>query len=240
LIPHRHISFHLCCIESVGVVEWNLNNVAGKSKSFYTTIEAAESLRSFIEHFFGCEVCRINFMHEYDSCSFNRCERLSTKIGRFDDWKELPLWLFEFHNGVNVRLMKERAEEQFRVSTTLQESRAVEWPSRKYCPSCWYGDGRFDPDRVYMFLQLTYWPDELISKTKMAELVAFTKHRQQYDYEGGNSDPLLEDRLESWVYSLAGLLLASLVLSAASWAQKKHEIQRTGKHKKEDDVGNNC
>jgi hypothetical protein len=225
----------------VGVVEWNLNNVAGKRRSFHITNEAADSLRSFIEHFFGCEVCRINFLHEYDSCSFNRCERLlSADVGKLDDWKELPLWLFEFHNGVNVRLIKERAELQSRKATE-EELAAVKWPSRKHCPSCWYGDGRFDPDRVYMFLQLIYWPDELISKAKMAELVAFTKHRQYYGSENGNVDPLLEDHyFQSWVYSLVGLLLASLVLSAASWVQKKHEIQRTGKHKKEDDVGNNC
>jgi hypothetical protein len=231
--------FPLFGVAPVGVVEWNLNNVAGKKKSFYTTNEAADALRSFIEHFFGCEVCRINFMNEYDGCSFNRCERLSTKVMKFDDWKELPMWLFEFHNGVNVRLMQERAEAQS-LKATSTELTAVEWPSRKHCPSCWYGDGRFDPDRVYMFLQLIYWPDELISKTKMAELVAFTKHRQQHEYEGDSADLLLEDRFESWVYSLVGLVLASFVLSAASWAQKKNEIQRTGKHKKEDDMGSNC
>jgi Erv1 / Alr family len=222
----------------VGVVEWNLNNVAGKKKSFYATAEAADCLRAFIEHFFGCEVCRINFMQEYDSCSFNRCERLIDKSGKFNDWKELPMWLFEFHNAVNVRLLKERAEAQSR-NPTSEELTAVEWPARNHCPSCWYSDGRFDPDRVYMFLQLIYWPDELISNTKMAELVAFTKHRHAGS-DGHDSDSMQEDRYESWVYSLVGLLLASLVLSAASWAQRKQEIKRTGKHKKEDDVGNNC
>lgn len=220
------------------MVEWNLNNVAGKRKSFYSTNETADTLRAFIEHFFGCEVCRINFMQEYDSCSFNRCERLIDQAGTFNDWKELPLWLFEFHNAVNTRLMYERAEAESRKASS-NELLSVEWPSRKHCPSCWYSDGRFDPDRVYMFLQLIYWPDELISKTKMAELVAFTKHRDAGSVEDG-LDPMMEEGYASWVYSLAGLILASIVLSAASWAQKKQEIKRTGKHKKEDDSGNKC
>ncbi|KAL3915365.1 MAG: hypothetical protein SGILL_005692, partial [Bacillariaceae sp.] len=221
-------------IMTMGVVQWNQDNVAGKKQSFYSMDEAAETLRYFIEHFFGCEVCRINFIHEYDSCSFNRCERLLDYAGTFDDWKEFPLWLFEFHNGVNTRLLKERAEAQGTISSA-EELSAVEWPARNHCPACWYDDGRFDPDRVYMFLELIYWPDELISKRKMAELVAFTSHKQRLT-SGEGDDPIPEpEGFESWVYSLAGLVVASTVLSAASWAHKRKEIQRTGKHKKEDD-----
>ncbi|KAG7355038.1 Erv1 / Alr family protein [Nitzschia inconspicua] len=226
-------------IMTVGMVEWNINNVAGKKKSFYSTNETAETLRLFIEHFFGCEVCRINFIQEYDSCSFNRCERLSDKPGKLNDWKELPLWLFEFHNGVNVRLLKERAEAEKRTPTS-KELKDVEWPTRSHCPSCWFGDGRFDPERVYMFLHLIYWPDELISSSKMAELVAFTTHGHAGQEERMFSDPVMEDGIESWVYSLVGLILASIVLSAASWVKKKHDIKRTGKHKKVDGDGNNC
>jgi hypothetical protein len=222
----------------VGVVEWNLNNVAGKKKTYYATHEAAEVLRYFVEHFFGCEVCRINFVQEYDSCSFSRCERLADRVGEFNDWKELPLWLFEFHNGVNTRLLKERAETQG-VAVSLDEMASVEWPARNHCPACWHGDGRFDPDRVYMFLELIYWPDELISKSKMAELVAFTSHKQRLRGVE-EEDPILEDGFESWVYSLAGLVIASTILSAASWAHKQKEIQRTGKHKKEDDESVKC
>ena len=79
----------LSYLPPVGIVEWNLNNVAGKKKTYYSADEAAEVLRYFIEHFFGCEVCKVNFMQEYDSCSFNRCERLNDRVGEFDDWKEL-------------------------------------------------------------------------------------------------------------------------------------------------------
>ena len=223
----------------VGIVEWNLNNVAGKKKTYYSADEAAEVLRYFIEHFFGCEVCKVNFMQEYDSCSFNRCERLNDRVGEFDDWKELPLWLFEFHNGVNIRLLKERAESQG-TTVSLEETTAVEWPARNHCPACWHEDGRFDPDRVYMFLELIYWPDELISKSKMDELIAFTSHRQRLVGDAAEEDPIPEEGFESWVYSLAGLVVTSTILSAASWVHKRQEIQRTGKHKKEDDGNVKC
>mmetsp|Transcript_19077 Transcript_19077/g.30760 ORF Transcript_19077/g.30760 Transcript_19077/m.30760 type:complete len:226 (+) Transcript_19077:321-998(+) len=219
---------------TVGVVEWNLNNVAGKTKSFYTMEEVAEMLRSYIEHFFGCEVCRMNFLHGFDSCNFNRCERLTDNIGDFDDWKELPLWLFEFHNGVNSRLMRERAESKGQVATS-EELRAVEWPDRKHCPTCWHDDGRFDPDKIYLFMQLIYWPDELLSEMDTAELIASTSGRKRAQEE----DPPLETGFESWVYSLAGLVVASFVLSAASWVQKRRDIRRTGKHKKDEDDPSN-
>jgi hypothetical protein len=205
--------------------------------------ECAEALRNFIEHFFGCEVCRVNFLQEYEDCSFQRCDRLRHNIGTLQDWKELPLWLFEFHNGVNVRLLKERALAAAHGTrnpalVTAEEVKAVEWPDRNTCPTCWHGDGRFDPDRVYMFLHLIYWPDELISQSLMTELIAETITRREATFEEEEGNLLLG--LESWVYSLAGLVLASFVLSAASWAHKKKEIKRTGMHKKKDDPNYNC
>lgn len=174
-----------------------------------------QTLRSYVEHFFGCEVCRVNFLRDYDDCAFHRCERLSMEIGSLQDWKELPFWLFEVHNGVNSRLMKERAERENR-EPTQEELTAVQWPARNDCPLCWHGDGRFDVDAVYSFLQLTYWPDELLTANVLSN-------------KG-------EEGVESWVYSLIGLVLASFLFTIVSWrAQKQREIERTGKHKKADD-----
>ena len=220
----------LLFVLTVGLVEWNLNNVAGSKIMYLKTGQVDHVLRDYIEHFFGCEVCRINFLHEFDSCGFNRCERLTTEFGSLEDWKELPLWLFEFHNGVNLRLKKERTEKDNRIPTQ-QELTDVEWPARKDCPSCWYADGRFDPDKIYLFLQLTYWPDELISSVKTRNLI-FGRNTVELDT---NKE---EGETESWIYSLAGLVVASFVLTAVSWAhQKQREVERTGKHKKVDD---NC
>lgn len=216
-------------MKTVGVVESNLNNVAGIEDLFYTPSQVGRILRFYVDHFFGCEVCRINFLHDYDNCGFQRCERLTTEIGALEDWKELSLWLFEVHNGVNSRLMQERAERDSRTPTQ-QELTAVEWPARKDCPLCWHGDGRFDLDAVYSFLQLTYWPDDMFSSNKIGELVAATGNADEVHR---NKD---EDGIESWVYSLVGLVLVSSVFTVVSWkAQKQREIERTGKHKKNED-----
>ena len=214
-------------LKTVGVVEWN--NIAGDNNFFYQPLEVGEILRNYIDHFFGCEVCRINFLQDYENCGFNRCERLTTDSASLEDWKELPLWLFEVHNGVNSRLMKERAERDNR-EPIHQELSAVEWPARKDCPLCWHADGRFDPDVVYSFLQLTYWPDELFSSNERRNLIAAT----------GNAAGILtkkdDEGIESWVYSLFGLVLASSLFTIfSSRAQKQREIERTGKHKKADD-----
>jgi len=218
-------------------VEWNLNNVAGSKKLFLKPGKVGQILRDYIEHFFGCEVCRLNFLHDYDSCGFNRCERLITtdSIGSPKDWKELPLWLFEFHNGVNLRLLNERAERDNNKTPTTQQQELndVEWPARKDCPSCWYADGRFDSDIVYLFLQLMYWPDELISSVQMRDLISATTGNNTAEaYKNREED----EGIDSWVYSLVGLIVTSFLLTTVSWrAQKRREIERTGKHKKADD-----
>jgi hypothetical protein len=127
--------------------------------------------------------------------------------------------------------MTERADTNGR-KVTQHELTAARWPDRKHCPSCWHEDGRFDPDTVYDFLHLYYWPNELIPAETRKALIARTSRRT-----GGieEDDVLEEDGVQSWVYSLAGFIIASTVLSAASWVQKKAEIKRTGKHKKDED-----
>jgi hypothetical protein len=143
-------------IVSVGVVEWNDMVIGDDDYSYYRPLQSAETLRNYVEYFFGCEVCRLNFLHAFDACAFDRCNRLTKYVGWLEDWKELPMWLFETHNGVNVRLMRERADQENRVPTR-QDEFAVQWPSSSECPMCWHADGRWDPEKVYMFLRLTYW-----------------------------------------------------------------------------------
>jgi len=209
---------------TLGVVEWNANNVAGNKKLFFTPDHAGKIVRDYIEHFFACEVCRINFLHEYDNCGFDRCERLSTEIGGPEDWKELPLWLFELHNGVNLRLQKERAERDGDPPPTQQELRASEWPAHTDCPLCWHDDGRFDADAVYSFLHSTYWSDGLfLPKKSTFSLLEAKKNRE----EGTN-----------WMSILGGSVLMLLLLAVACRrVQKKRKIHRTGKHKKADGDG---
>lgn len=142
-------------IMSVGLVEWNVFS-NGDDWYYFRPSHSAKVIRNYVEHFFGCEVCRVNFLHAFDECEYDRCNRLIHDIGELSDWKEVPLWLYETHNGVNRRLLRERAERENRVPTK-EEDIAVQWPPQHECPDCWHADGRWDQDNVYNYLRLTYW-----------------------------------------------------------------------------------
>ena len=49
--------------------------------------------------------------------------------------KEVALWLWEVHNSVNVRLMRERAERDGR-SVTVEEIEAAKWSTSNMCLRC--------------------------------------------------------------------------------------------------------
>lgn len=142
-------------VMTVGVVEYNKLAVGGQ---YLPTNEAADHLRDYIKHFFACDVCRAHFLEEYDTCSHDRCNRLKAEAGTTKDWMELPLWLFEEHNAVNVRLLHEAAE-RTKQEVTSEKEIGVQWPSRAECPTCWLDEQRWDEDNVYRFLRLNYWYD---------------------------------------------------------------------------------
>jgi len=79
-------------IMTVGVVEYNEAVVTDDGYSFYMTEQVANILRDYIATFFGCEVCRMNFLQAYDNCGLDRCNRLQAKVGDLAMWKQLPIW----------------------------------------------------------------------------------------------------------------------------------------------------
>ena len=162
-------------IMTVGLVEYNHMVPTNDDSPFYRTGDVALTLRNFIDHFFGCEVCKLHFIGSFDSCAFSGCRRLVHHVGEMRDWIQLPMWLFEFHNGVNVRLMKEKAEREGRVPTPADEI-AVQWPPRKDCPMCWNDDGRFEGKNVFAFLRLTYWPEDVYTEQLRKDLVTSPLH----------------------------------------------------------------
>ena len=96
-------------------------------------------------------------MVDYTSCALDRCKRLSTYHGGdIQQWMELPMWMLETHNVINVRLMKEKAEKAKR-SASLNDERDVQWPPRSVCAQCWHDDGSLDKNVAYQFLRLEYW-----------------------------------------------------------------------------------
>ena len=64
--------------------------------------EVARTIRDFVAYFFGCEVCKHNFLNMYDNCGHDHCTRLISDSITLDNGfasKEVALWLFEVHNA---------------------------------------------------------------------------------------------------------------------------------------------
>jgi thiol-disulfide isomerase/thioredoxin len=144
-------------IMAVGVMEWNMMIIGPVPKTAYLPIDrAADTLRDFIQYFFACEHCRVNFMNAYDACSLDRCHRLHAPATTREEWMQLPLWLFETHNAVNLRLLQEAAAREGRTPTHA-EQRQSQWPLASDCPMCWRVDDSWDEEVVYKYMRLSYW-----------------------------------------------------------------------------------
>lgn len=122
----------------------------------------AEIIKRFITSFLACDVCRWNFVSSFDNCAHDHCHRLAPVMSPLasngTQNKELALWLWETHNAVNTRLMKESAEREDR-EVTEQERLAASFPTREMCSDCWFDDQmkRHDKDAVFAFLRNWYW-----------------------------------------------------------------------------------
>jgi len=141
--------FHII---SIGVVEYNRHNTP------IPTRQVSETLRTYVEYFFQCEVCRLNFLDMYDNCAFDGCHRLSDKPSSNEhDWRELPMWLWETHNDVNVRLLGERLDQNKEPKPNQRESQQARWPSLYICPNCWREDKSWDENEIFAHLHSMYW-----------------------------------------------------------------------------------
>lgn len=144
--------FHMV---TVGVVERNQLSLIDMSETIGVE-DAAVAIRDYVEYFFGCEVCRMNFMAAFDSCAHDRCTRLDNNATTVEKWRELPLWLFETHNSVNIRLLHEKGERQgFTVNS--QDDINRQWPPRNECLQCWRDDGGWVENSVVEHLKDDYW-----------------------------------------------------------------------------------
>ena len=143
----------------------------------FSPLEAADTIREYMAHFFGCVECRNHFIAQYDQCSFRRCDRLTSETDDAspDDWKQLPLWLWEVHNDVSVRVAHEKLErkiENTKMSrnniSRLQRGDEIKhlFPSLEACYTCFNDDGSWDEDAVFLFLEKTYYsgPDGTADK----------------------------------------------------------------------------
>lgn len=149
---------------TVGVVYYNRNQV--EDAALIAPEAVAKTIRDFIEFFFSCEECRQNFLKMYDTCAFNRCDRLAKKTSLTGDnvseleWQAVSLWLHEVHNDVNVRLMKEAAA-RTKLVPTRQDALDAQWPSERNCRPCMLkpdknGVRKWNETVLYSYLQLEY------------------------------------------------------------------------------------
>lgn len=205
--------FHII---TVGVVEYNLMIYDG-DHLIMPVDYVAVTLRNYIEHFFGCEVCRTNFIHEYESCAHDRCSRLHKGATTQRQWAELPLWLFETHNSVNVRLMRERAERE-KWSPTRDDEIKAEWPSRDECPKCWREDGAWDEEMVYRFLRVQYWLDDAVAGVYRKQLA-----------ESEDED---DDEVHMPSIALQFVPIIIVLGMGVAWYVKEKERRKTGLHKR--------
>jgi glycosidase len=191
-----------------------------------SAIAAGTVLRNFIHHFFDCEVCRVNFINAYDNCDLDVCNRLTHRKS-LHYWKRFPAWLWELHNSVNVRLMKEHAEQDHRTPTTEDEIEK-RFPRTEDCPQCWKEDGAWDEDTIYKFLRVEYWPDDPTTE-EFRKLIGLDKASlalaAENDEDEGNV--LYSPLVIVWV--VAGVVVVAVLL------HKKLERDRAGFHKKTDE-----
>ena len=97
---------------------------------------------------------------------FDRCKHFKVQNNRnvhqyysdVNHWRELPLWLWEKHNELNILALKKEKQQKGQDCCTKDEERKVVYPSLEDCPNCLLHNGKWDREEVYNFLKTQYWP----------------------------------------------------------------------------------
>ncbi|PIN14316.1 FAD-dependent sulfhydryl oxidase/quiescin [Handroanthus impetiginosus] len=164
----------------------------GESHMAFTTI------CDFIHNFFICEECR---QHFYDMCS--------SVSNPFKKAREFVLWLWNAHNKVNERLMKEEAS----LGTADPKFPKIIWPPRQLCSSCYLSKSRkdkgqidWDHDEVYKFM-MRYYGETLTTLYKDKVLLA-----------GERPEGVLVEDLVASTHAVVVPVGAALAIAVASCA----------------------
>jgi len=172
--------------EQRGGLNLKESGMLGEEARIFSPIQAADTIREYIGEFLICSICRQNFVKNYDDCRNNRrCDRLSEEVemASIADWKELPVWLWEVHNEVSIRVIQEQKERQSTRVRLFSDKQnpilpqiAVVWPSMETCFLCYNEDGTWDEGEVFLHLESVYWPD--------IEFDSMSERLVQYDIDG--------------------------------------------------------
>jgi hypothetical protein len=158
------------------------SGLARPSTRVFSPMEAADTLRNYIEYFFLCGECSNHFLATYDQCDRNRrCSRLTDDsfTATDADWKEFAMWLWEFHNDVSVRLLNEQADATLKKrqrsmlyrtgagpgAATLEEEVRALWPTIDGCIMCFNDDGSWNEEAIFLHLEKEYWPGHDLEDT---------------------------------------------------------------------------
>lgn len=169
----------------------------------------------FIHNFFICEECR---QHFYDMCS-------SVSIP-FNKTRDYVLWLWNAHNKVNERLMKEEES----LGTGDPKFPKAIWPPKQLCPSCYPSQREnnensridWDNDEVFKFLA-SYYGKMLMTLYKDKEVIG----------DGGTGRALGEDlgatSTNAFVVPVGAALaiaVASCAFGALAWLWRSRQKNR--------------
>lgn len=151
---------------TVGVVHHNKIIAASNGDCFFTK-NVAITIRDYVIHFYD----QSRFSYPLDLCSGGSCDFLLSNAGSESKWIDLPIWLFERHNAVNIRIEKEKAARSSR-QLTPKDVVHVRWPSHSDCGECWFGEEkwRFNKEKIFKFLTLQYGPNPAMKPILRAEL----------------------------------------------------------------------
>jgi thiol oxidase len=206
---------------TIGCVQWN--TIAPREDMRIATTDAADMLRDYIEHFFACDECRKNFLTMYDACQFQRCDRLTSDVSDAakaqGDWKQLPLWLWETHNDVNVRLMGENRKEAGLSKATLEQEQEARWPSNFQCGTCWLDGGGWNEEEVYKYLRSHYWHFDPLGEEGMHAMLREGVGGRAKEHANGAGAVSEKVKLKRTMALAIGFVFASSnPFVAASWA----------------------
>jgi hypothetical protein len=140
----------------------------------FSPMQAADTIRDYMKHFFLCPKCGSHFVEQYNDCdNQRRCLRLAgdSDTTTEADWKELAKWLWEFHNSVNVRVQHEKVDASRKAiqakrfnpesgpgKASQYDEIAVLWPTVDACIKCFDIEGVWNEDAVFLHLEAAYWP----------------------------------------------------------------------------------
>jgi hypothetical protein len=150
--------WNLFHIVTVGVAERHKTVLGDKER--ISTLHALNTIRNYIIHFLGCDECREIFDSIYtEYCGRGICDRFISKrkVETNGFWQDLAIFIWEIHNELNIRVLRNVMANEGNVASNEDEDRVI-WPCRQACPSCRDGYGNWNIDQVYSYLKAQYWP----------------------------------------------------------------------------------